>query len=574
MPVLEVLRNKNNQRLVILGDPGAGKSSLAHVQLLEWVASENNGNPIPFLIELRRYHREAPNADFITYLSRNQGLRYNPSAGALRKHLTAGTVTLIFDGLDEIFDPQHRLEVGGRIIKLTQKYPIARIVVTSRLVGYPPRLLRDAGFDHWLLQDFDEPKIQQFLSNWCTLVVREDRDRHLVRSRVQTAVSVNSIQELAGNPLLLTMMAMLARQSDLPRDQITLYQECSKLLLELWEANKVLERDKRLAGIRIDWRDKHELLCRVAWTMQNAGAGLRGNLIQRPNLEAIMHDSLSFIIDSSQRRLVIELVLNQLRERNFILAHLGNEYYAFVHRGFLEFFCAEEIRRISSSGDKPPSIVASRIFKRHAKQDAWKEVLILASANLPPAVADAALVAAVEARNEKSDTPIEIAMGVLRRARNIRALPRIENLMRHVAESEIDNLERLRDLLNIWPDDRTIGIFEQVVRRGRKSEWSWIAVNFLCQLRPDEMTFQIAKTAATSMNLPSINIGSILEDLTDYFPTHKELPDVFRQLARRKDAAEIFADAQIFAPRGRRLARFIQEAKSAVRKRGGRKLKE
>jgi hypothetical protein len=31
------------------------------------------------------------------------------------------------------------------------------------------------------------------------------------------------------------MMAMLARQSDLPRDQFTLYQRCSELLLELWD---------------------------------------------------------------------------------------------------------------------------------------------------------------------------------------------------------------------------------------------------------------------------------------------------------------------------------------------------
>jgi hypothetical protein len=565
-PVLSVLRDPTNRHLVILGDPGAGKSSLAHVQLLEWMANGDSGGPVPFLIELRRYHREAPNEDFVRYLSRNPGLRYNPPAVALKKCLNNGTATLIFDGLDEVFDPQHRLEVGARIVKLTQEYGNARIFVTSRLVGYPRRLLRDAGFEHWLLQDFDESKIQRFLRNWCSVAVREDRDRQSVRGRVQTAISVDSIHELAGNPLLLTMMAMLARQSDLPRDQITLYQECSKLLLELWEANKALERDERLSGIRIDWRDKHELLCRVAWTMQNAGAGLRGNLIQRSTLEGIMDESLAFITETSQRRLVIELVLNQLRERNFILAHLGNEYYAFVHRGFLEFFCAEEIRRICSSSNKPPSQVAASVFKRHARKDAWKEVLILASANLPPTVADAALVAAVQGRSDTSNTPVVIAMEVLRRARNIKALPRIENAMRHLAETSLDDVQRLRDLLEIWPDDQTIDIFEQLVRRGEEFELSWLAVNFLCKLRPDEMTFQIAKAAITTMTT-SINCGSILDDLVVFFPTHEELPSIFRQVARRKDAAEIFKDAQVFANRSTRLKKFIQAGLKAGKKR-------
>jgi predicted NACHT family NTPase len=35
-------------------------------------------------------------------------------------------------------------------------------------------------------------------------------------------------------------------------------------------------------------------------------------------------------------------LINQLRQRDFILCHRGNDYFGFVHRTFLEYFCAAE----------------------------------------------------------------------------------------------------------------------------------------------------------------------------------------------------------------------------------------
>ena len=38
-------------------------------------------------------------------------------------------------------------------------------------------------------------------------------------------------------------------------------------------------------------------------------------------------------------------MIGQLRERNFILCYVGVDNYAFVHRTFLEYFCASEFVR-------------------------------------------------------------------------------------------------------------------------------------------------------------------------------------------------------------------------------------
>ena len=45
-------------------------------------------------------------------------------------------------------------------------YPKVRIIVTSRIVGYKRKILDDAGFVHFTLQDFEKEQIETFLDRW------------------------------------------------------------------------------------------------------------------------------------------------------------------------------------------------------------------------------------------------------------------------------------------------------------------------------------------------------------------------------------------------------------------------
>src|SRR5205823_11032296 len=53
-----------------------------------------------------------------------------------------------------------------------------------------------------------------------------------------------AIRELSANPLLLTMMAVLNRVQDLPRDRGRLYERCAELLLKNWDLEKFEERSE------------------------------------------------------------------------------------------------------------------------------------------------------------------------------------------------------------------------------------------------------------------------------------------------------------------------------------------
>ena len=98
----------------------------------------------------------------------------------------------------------------------------------------------------------------------------------------------------------------------------------------------------------IGYPEKAEILRRVAWFMQSGRSGLAGNIIAREDLEALLQDYLKDTLNVSQPLGVARALVDQLRQRNFILCYLGGDSYAFVHRTFLEFFCASTIVQQSS----------------------------------------------------------------------------------------------------------------------------------------------------------------------------------------------------------------------------------
>ena len=122
----------------------------------------------------------------------------------------------------------------------------------------------------------------------------------------------------------------------------------------------------------------------IAYEMQAGEEGLKGNLISADRLIRVLTD---YLRDQgfSEPREKANLLIQQLRERNFILCYRGADTYGFVHRTFLEYFCAVEIVYCF---EKQRSItfeqLRDEIFGRHWRDDSWNEVLRLISGILDP----------------------------------------------------------------------------------------------------------------------------------------------------------------------------------------------
>lgn len=396
--VLELTDDPALPLLVILGDPGSGKSCLLQALLLRWTEAPPADLPnldLPLLIELRLYAQARQRHDgihsFLEFLHRDPGALCHLDQHLLRQRLETGRVRVFFDGLDEIFEPALREEIITSIHAFSNDFPRARLVVTSRPIGYKGEALRHAGFRHFMLQELDDEQIGSFLTKWYTDTYNprtEAQERDEKRARLIRALQeTRAIRELAGNPLLLTMMAILNRNHDLPRDRAELYEQCSRLLLYQWKVEEALRADPDLVAdaTAIGLREKQAILRRLAREMQSSPEGLAGNIIAADRLERIVGECIAPVVKRNPIAIARGLI-RQLRERNFILCFVGGNSYAFVHRTFLEYFCADDLRvRFDHEKSIDLDYLKREVYGAHWPDERWHEVLCLLAGVIHPA---------------------------------------------------------------------------------------------------------------------------------------------------------------------------------------------
>jgi hypothetical protein len=388
--LFDVLADPDHRAIALLGDPGAGKSTVARYLALSLAAGRPNdrlaelADHLPLLVELRSYVTavaEGRCAGFVDYLDRHaasDGLGIERSA--LLRHLTAGRVVAIFDGLDEVFDRRLREDVAREIANFAAEFSQVRVIVTSRIIGYSRRILTDAGFAHFTLQDLDDQQAAGFLAGWYRSAIPDQpADAEQGRARLLDAMRHSyAIRELAGNPLLLTILAIIGKHQTLPQERWRLYDHAATVLVEHWDVNRHL-REQNASLAFLDTEDKKELLRRLAYRMQSADRGLTVNYVASEELSEVFEHYLieRYQRDPATARATALSMIDQFRERNFILSRYGSHFYGFVHRTFLEFFCADAILTKFQHDQVLSFDEIKELFRRHWADLAWREVLRL-----------------------------------------------------------------------------------------------------------------------------------------------------------------------------------------------------
>ena len=490
--VLEVVNDPDYPYLVILGDPGSGKSTLLQYLALRWVelpSKELSLNPIPLLIELRTYvrFREAGNENgFLDFFQSEASVIRFLDRSQLEARLNSGDVLLLFDGLDEVFDPQLREEIIGDIMALARRYPNVRAIATSRVIGYKQKRLREAGFSHFMLQDLEPSQVQEFINRWHDLTFYDRADKRRKQQRLETAIKESvAIRELSGNPLLLTMMAILNRHQELPRDRAELYNQSSRVLLHQWDAERALI-DAKLAPLGIDYKDKQGMLRKVAYFMQGNASGLAGNAIYKDDLLGILRDYFQNLsnLQGNDPGEMADVMMRQLRERNFILCFLGGDYYAFVHRTFLEYFCAWEfIWRFEKEQDISLKRLKLEVFGEHWRDESWHEVLRLIAGMLDAKFVGEILEYLMAQEDEETYTHLLLAAKCLSEVRNRSAIALL-------AEKLLDSLKAL---LDEELKGQTAGEVVKVIATGWQDDIDTLA--FLKQLAHSNKPWNVRREA-------------------------------------------------------------------------------
>ena len=555
--VIEVINDVNYRYLVILGDPGSGKSTLLKYLGLQWAKLSPNqlsSQPIHLLIELRKYNRSKDEKEcnnFLEFMECGSSWIGHLNKSILHEWLQAGRAVVMFDGLDEVFEVEKRNRIVDQIHNFTQIYSKVKVLVTSRIIGYQQQRLKNAEFHHFMLQDFEPEQIKQFIQKWHDLTFTDRLKKAASLERLDKAISESrAILELAGNPLLLTMMAILNRNQELPRFRAKLYEEASKVLLHKWDfdVKEKLGHD-RIDPYVIDQEVKQSICGRIAYKMQSSGKGLAGNIISREDLRETIANSLSGLM-GTEATICAKLIVEQLRERHFILCFLGGyneDYFAFVHRTFLEYFCAWEFVQ-QFEGQKTLDLDGLiQVYREHWRDESWHEVLCLIAGMLKNAkftgnileyligedgesekfsnlFLAAQCVSEVKNRNDIADVVGKVRdrvkeltkYGNITRSRSeyysivypigkqaVAAVaatwkddPETLPLLKQLAQSDDDGDVRnaaVQELARGWKDDpETLPILKQLAQSDERGNWGYVAVQELAwEWKDDPEVFEL-----------------------------------------------------------------------------------
>ena len=508
-PVIHVLTEAQNRQTTILGDPGAGKSTLARYIMLSLIDRDGDErlraafpNYLPILIELRTFNalREEGKCDtflqFLEYLGQTEG--WYLTRAALDERLKKAGTVVIFDGLDEVFEPGDRERISHSIVGFSNMYSKARIIVTSRIVGYQRRVLADSSFAHYTLQDLNRSQVESFIGRWYDLALSDRPDDAARRKQriLQSFDQSASVRQLAGNPMLLTIMAIIGKHQELPRERWKLYDHAVSVLIEHWDVKRHLD-NLNIDAPFIGEEDKKELLRRLAFRMQAGRAGLKGNYIHRDQLQEEFQDYLRtrFTLAPDRATTISRIMIDQFRQRNFILSLYGATVYGFVHRAFLEYFCATAFTyKFEKTRDITIDQLAVDVFEAHWRDESWHEVLRLICGMLDERFAGQLVGQLLQLDQSKAEdvteTPANVVLAVtcLGEIRNFNPLTDVVDLAvqrvfgvfanlttRSISAKTNEFFTKVLTTLTViganWPNKTKLA---QLMNKFQPGEWTWI----------------------------------------------------------------------------------------------------
>ncbi|MCY2986465.1 MAG: NACHT domain-containing protein, partial [Planctomycetota bacterium] len=360
-------------RHVVLGDPGSGKSTmlrfLALAGLSKPLQDRYGATPdgrLPILVTLRRYAEELKqrqNLSLLDYIQETAQADFSLKSADFdffEYYLESGQAMLFFDGLDELASPHFKQIVGDRIRSLATTYPGNSVTVTSRVVGYDsPFRFDEKEFGHFRLSRLQLPEIEQFVKDWYRARIdnKKERDENaddlirIVRDDSQAA-----IRELARNPLLLTIIALVHRiDAVLPDERVVLYQKCTETLLNTWHTWKFRESETRKRS-KIERRNSRRMEAIAHWMHCRAERSEDGQraVARAAELKQFLTDYIArnerVREEDDEPDEQAEQFLEFVRRRAGLLIEVGDEQYSFVHLTFQEFLTASYVITQSESG--------------------------------------------------------------------------------------------------------------------------------------------------------------------------------------------------------------------------------
>jgi len=380
IPGMQVVGDRS--KLVILGKPGAGKTTFLQHLALQCNAGKFKADCVPVFIQLRDLAAQTKTEDcsLLDYIS-NQWSRYDISKEKTETLLKAGRSLILLDGLDEVPEANSPTLLN-QIDRFAQAYHQNQIVITCRIAAQQYHF---RGFSYVELADFDQIQIEAFVKSWFAINSShsENNGAEIAQQFLEQLQRRENqpIRELVATPILLSLVcSVFQARSTFPAKRSKLYQAGLDILLIRWDRARGIQRDQTYRKLSLS--DKIKLLSQIAATTFE-----RNDYFFEKD-EAISHiaDYLRCLPDTDADPeslwLNSEAVLKAIELQHGLLVERARDIYSFSHLTFQEYLTA---RKILAS--PTPDVLEESLqqLAKHVLEVRWWEVFSLTASMLPKA---------------------------------------------------------------------------------------------------------------------------------------------------------------------------------------------
>lgn len=368
-------------RIVVRGDPGAGKSTL--MRYVTWALARTRTELIgqdlvgrvPILIRSIEFG-EALDQGRVDSLDEYLAEHNRRFAPIIKQAIASGNALIMIDGLDEVSQLQLRMRVKERVDDFIADpiFSQNRLIITSRIVGYERSGLT-GNFKHFTISELDDDQIEQFVVSWYRGMLTEvpgETSHESESAQLLEAINGNdSIRRMARNPLLLTIIALIKWQGRaLPDQRVLLYDAAAQTLIKSWPLTQ--------RRVEFDELFIREWLAPVALHIL---ADRTGDLIDEYSLMTELTSVMRRLrsMTDLQAKTNSQELLDSLSEHSGFLLPKGTDadghtLYGFFHQTFAEFLAAYNLA--GRWEDEDLDLAA------YAHDPYWREVFLLMAGHL------------------------------------------------------------------------------------------------------------------------------------------------------------------------------------------------
>jgi len=344
IPISEILCS-TNKHIILLGQPGAGKTTSVKKLFLELIAREHESYEVfsfPILIRLKEIVYTKDTLDFLLFraILNILGIFYSFENGVDDKskewilpHIFSDfierlDVLIILDGFDEVADEKAKNEIIRNLRLIENSLLNSKFILTSRSADYGIHLENSSEYE---ICPLNENQISEFVNKW---IPDAAQSASLLLQLKQSPYWDTTMRPLT----LAHLCALYERNNSIPEKPKSVYKKIIHLLLEDWNNQRSIPRRSRYSTFEVD--RKIDFLSQFAFqlTAEYGRSYFDKNILQLI-YGAICRDFDLPPGDSYH-------VVNEIESHNGLILQTGTDMFEFAHKSLLEYLVADYLTRL------------------------------------------------------------------------------------------------------------------------------------------------------------------------------------------------------------------------------------